>query len=763
MTGSIPRHRLVEAIGRLDDLLRERLELITVHTKPTTRVECHPATGCGEPFGGAIADDDIQQQIAELDDSKIVGTLATTWDDQAGTATIILWATDRESDAFEQRVTHSLAQPRLAEVLRAAGRLKRDTWRRNQAMDQLRHAWWAATTDLGKAVTDTDLIGLGQVSRATFYKIPTPTDFVPTPLPEPAIQDPTPAPAPTSTPAPALPVDDRPAQVPAAAPTSQRPPKPSTPSKGKPARTLAVAPAQPARFTAPAVVLDAEAVHCADGTQHDWEAAHVGDLAMLVQQYRLGWGGGEDRLPDAGQIWLTGDALERLGLPADLGLPDDLLDRDEFRRLVDKRCQEIAQYPAFELAQLDGWQWTRVNAWTRIWHEDKLKAGAWIVALPWYVVGGVSLLNAAPGDDPAAAVGEGRTTPPVLVRRLHEFAQQVGISFRITSTSTGLDLIDHTRPPRRDASDDLGASRNRTSLIRGIPAELPPFLHDTDDPRFTNLEADFSWWRAWDTLTDAERSRKYAIAYDRGRSYLAPWSSISLGIDGLTHSDQPLWNGKEEPGYWLVDDWDDAGYPWWLPDIRKTSGAKIDDGRIWVTTHTLRQLAMVDINPTIHESWTWQNTARYLEPASRNLRAALDGAQDPDVTRAIKTLYSTTVGKLGERDHRPNYHLWRPDWRQHIIAATRTAIMHTLIKAHDRTGAMPLVVDRDTVIFAVDTDDPTTAWPGDPAKLGTGIGAWKPAAIADLTTWGPAHLPGDRLDWHYRYSDAMKAMTPTRK
>lgn len=515
------------------------------------------------------------------------------------------------------------------------------------------------------------------------------------------------------------------------------------------------------RFSAPAAVLDGEDVYLADGSSVPWSAAHVGDLALLVQAHKLGWGGGEDRLPDLGQVWLEPAALERLGLPVELGVDNTILDQDRWARAVRDAFREIEDLPFFALAEQAGWEVTTVHAWTRVWHPELLKAGAWIVVPSWQTISRVALTSVAADGGSLADELQVRTAPaPVLVKRLYEFAVAMGVAYRITPAATGLDLIDHTRPPRRDKFDDRGAGRNRIALVRGVAAEVPGFLRATDDTRFANLEADFSWWRAWDSLSDQERSRRFVVAFDRGRSYLSPWSSISLGVEGLVHhTENVAWNGKEEPGYWLVDALQAGEWPWWLPDLGKSAGAHVEDGRMWVTTHTLRQMDMVGITPVVHEAYTWDVTARYLESAAKQLRQALEVATDPAVVATIKNTYTSTVGKLGQRDHATHFHLWRPDWRHHIIAATRTAILRGLIGAQERSGAIPLVVDRDTVMYAVDSDVVAEAWPGDEKKLGVGIGAWKPAYIADLATWGPQHLPGKGMTGRFRYNRAVDDMT----
>lgn len=748
--------RLTEALARLDSLTRERLESLRITQGDQPTVQCIPHPSCGHPFTGPIAPTPpIPQQIDELRTSGLLGTIDATRHGEVWT--IQPWYADKEAKAWATRIALSLLHPTHADLLRASGQVKVQQWRLDQRRRDLEQAIWRADGAM-RGTTRSELLALSQTARSTFYAaIAAKPDIVDGAVEElPFNEDPTP-PATDSTP----PEEARPTTP----PTAQRPatPAPKTPARPAPAasKPASVSKATGGRFSAPAVVLDASSIHFADGSTEPWQAQHIGELALLAQTYQLGWGGGEDRLPDLGQVWLGSDALTALGLPTSLGVSDDIPDQDKWAKAIKEAFATISKTPAFTLAEEAGWEFSTVHAWTRVWHPELCRAGAWIVAVPWQTIGTVSLLASNPDDDVDAMLDHGITAPSRLAARVKAFAQATGVAYRLTPAATGLDLIDHTRPPRRHEHDDRGAGRNRAALIRGVAAEIPPFLNNTHDGRFANLESDFSWWRPWHSLTESEQAKKYVVAFDRGRSYLAPWSSISLGLEGLIHdAEQPVWNGKEEPGYWLIDTLTDDQWPWWLPDVSKAAGARIEDDRMWVTTHTLRQLDMVGITPTIHESYTWATTARYLEPAAKQLRQALEAADDPAVVATIKNMYSSTVGKLGQREHRTHYHLWRPDWRHHIIAATRTAILRGLITAQERTGAIPLVVDRDTIMYAVDTDQVTEAWPGDPKKLGVGIGAWKPAGIAPLADWGPDHLPNTHLSWRYRYNDAMAAMTP---
>lgn len=520
------------------------------------------------------------------------------------------------------------------------------------------------------------------------------------------------------------------------------------------ARAAGPGPGTSGRFAAPAAVLDAHHAHLAGQSARPWHADHLGQLALLAgpDRLRLGWGGG-DRYPDEGQLWLDADALQRLGLPVTVDVGEGLAVSSRARQgAVERAFKPLLKLPAVADALAEGWQIGKhgLDAWTRIWHPTLLPRGAWLVALPWQRVADVPLLEGLDETRPAAHLAE----------RLAGWAAAVGISYRLSPASTGVDLVDHTRPPRLSHDDDRGAARNRRALVKGEPAELPDFLRRARDDRFRTVEADFSWWRPWASLLASERAQPYVAMYDRGRSYLGPWTSIELGLEGLVHrtGDAAHWDGKEMPGFYLVDRW--MWDAWWLPDPAGAVSAFVERNRVWVTSHTLRQLKASGVEPRVHESYTWQINSRYLEPAGKRIGDALTAGADPAVVATIKALYSSTVGKLGERDHQPDYHLWRPDWRHHIIANTRTAIMSTLRGIHDRTGAAALLVDRDAIAFAVDNPDPWQAWPGDPKKLGTSTGQWKPIGAAPLEAWGPQFLPKPgRAGQKWAYRDAVQALT----
>ena len=528
--------------------------------------------------------------------------------------------------------------------------------------------------------------------------------------------------------------------------------RPSTPDGGSASRSTGSArPSQPQplrkerqRFAGPAAVLDREFAHLPGGEVLPWRAGHLGDVAVLASEktgLRLGCGGGEDK-PDIGQVWLTAAAIEALGLPAQLAWPADV-DPAKWDQTRKELFAPFDAHPAVMEALRAGWQigsgQGHLQVWTKLQHPQLLPRGAWLVFSSW--------------DNTAATpLTADKPNPAELADRLARFADAFTVPFKMGPAVTGLRLIDHTRPPRQDETDEIGKRHNRAALIYGQPAELPPFLTNVDDPRFQTIEGDWRWWRLWDTtarsswsqLLDAEKECRYIHGYDRGASYFAPWGTIDLGLDGLTHRTgvAVTWDGKSErPGYYRVGAWE---WPTWtLPDPGLAARAHAEQGR-WVTVHTLKQLHAHGVRPQLLESYTWEQTSRYLEPASKIIRAAR-AHQDPLVSEMAKLVYTRTGGKLAQRrGTRSAAHLLRPDWYDHIIAMSRTAILHTLTKnlpgENNPHGAVPLAVDHDAIFYASNDPDPVTAWPGDVSSLGTTPGKWKVIGSADLQTWGPEVL-----------------------
>ena len=403
---------------------------------------------------------------------------------------------------------------------------------------------------------------------------------------------------------------------------------------------------------------------------------------------------------------------------------------------------------------------------TLITHPDHLPSGAQLTVVSWMDWQGNPLFTRSLAEDDREVLAD----PQVIVERLQEFADRSGITWRVSAGQTGIDLVDVKRPPLPADSDP-----EPQRLVRGKRPDLPQFLsraNRRDDSRFARPgEEVFSWFRPWSKLGEEEKARPLVIAFDHGGNFRGPFTSTEIGTGDLrVHSgDEARWDGKEIPGYWMVSapDWD---APMWnLPNPADAGGFILgnyqghENTRI-VTAHMLKQLQLLDEELpdtlTYHRAWIWHDHTRYLRSVGEALSdAAKEGS--PEVVAASKMVYAQMVQKFASLTYPPTQkHLRLPPVRDFIVGAARTSILRTLVNIFTTTGLSPLAVSRDTIYYALDSDDPKEAWPGDPSKYGTGPGQWKPTGIAPLEDWGPICLPdapsvGSRFD----YDRAMKNMT----
>lgn len=563
--------------------------------------------------------------------------------------------------------------------------------------------------------------------------------------------------------------------------------QPTTPEKPAPAASLAPGPASRQRSRRPSgarsrsgrdfdgliAALNATDVFLPTGDTEPWTARHLGDIALLAPRYRLG---GPGRRVQKGELWLWPGALERLGLPVevDLNLEGNFAARREQREQI---LEPLNETPAVAAALEDGW--TIGQGWlgprTHLKHPELLPQGATIVIPTWSDFAGIPVLTKGSENEQ-----DQRTLarPAVVVDRVNELATWTGVGFRLTPGVTGLDSIDYHRPPRWPG-DGIRDKGRAAAVMINEPAELPPWLEE-GDARLSSIERDFSYWRQMAALTTEEQEMEWVHAYDHRSHYLNPWSSTLLGIEGLRHQRgaAAAWDGTEKPGYFLLEatDWATWWQDWRYPDpLSGTAGfVENPDGpgrRRWVTSHTLKQLHKIDehLPETLEilESYTWSEPAKYLDKIGAALAEGRATAS-PEVADTIKQIYSATTRKLGQLDGKPVVHLWRPDWSDHLRGASRTAIINELIKMQTRaalpdsppTSPHALVVDRDTIILASNDPNPETAWIGDPGKLNSRKGGWRPTGTARLQDWAPEALKGDyRSGSTWRYVEHMDRMS----
>lgn len=794
--------RLAAALLALPALTRETLSHLLID--PTTlEVRVVPDARHGAPFGGPLASTpDLEEQIHEVSRTGLWGTCTTREIHENGRHLlhVQLWDGEQQRRLWQARVDLAAGHPDAAHLLAAAAEQKMATWRLARTERALREAAHAAQdagltsaqidTITNKKSPATDLSSITTAPTGQLVRLPVgrtlPCVICTLPATDlwgteavhrgeclrqlKAREDQPQAPdVPSSAPEPTAPADQAPsAQEEAPAdprPTQQRPPEP----RRRRPRT-------DARFRAIAAAIATGQVFLTGGEVLPWEGATLADAAALAATLRLGHGGGRT-LPHRGEVWIYPDTLEAMGLPVDAGVDSLARNAPEQRK---EKFGALMDIPAVADLQAQGWELVgeRIGPRTVVTHPEKAPGGVALVVPSWGYTVGVPLLAPTGTTEPAIPVdveGDDELTDqaraqieeaaqarvgefveaPELVERLQDFADHVGVPWEVAGGITGQALIDHTHPPRARASDPIGSP---AAVVRNVAGDFPAFLRAEERIAPRMVESNFSWWRPWDSLSSEEQGRKYVHAYDHRSHYLNPWGSTDLGLEGLTHhlGDDAVWDGTEKPGYYLVSTWE--WEDWGMPDPGRAGGYRVEDG-IWVTPHTLRQLEW--ISPgftdtlTYFQAYRWEHITRYLEIAGKRLRDARNNAPAP-VADTVKLMYAMTVSKFASRELRPNHHLFRPDWRDHIVGASRNSIVLTLMDVRRRSGAVPLVVDRDLIVFASDEADPAKAWPGNPEKFAAQAGGWKPEGCAPLAQWGPKALDNRRRIWPYaRHMDLM--------
>ena len=502
-----------------------------------------------------------------------------------------------------------------------------------------------------------------------------------------------------------------PATLSAPAPAQEDTPPPpvaATPSRAAVA-SGAAAPRDRGGYVAAVAVVHTDGVWLPDGSRRDLPQplTHVGHIAALVEQLHLGtqvtkhWA-------EAGQVWLTAELMDHLGLPTqEIAEADFTQSRDVLRDLTRGTAAVTA-------AVADGWQLSKpgdsLAAWTRVWRTDRAGGlAAWVALVP-----------AMDPQLPMIADGPG---PQMLARRLGLFAREVGAPWVISAAATGLDLMMTLRGPDRDR-------------VFTPHEPVPP-------AKVATLEQDLTWSRK---PTTEERELPYVHAYDRGGSYAAGIASLELGIGVAEHHPDGAPFDPKVPGYWRVVVPDVAD--WRFPHPLDPRGRR-PDRPLWVTTPTLQLAREQGYDPDVLEAWVWPEHGRVLDPwyrRVRDARTALD-TDDPDAQAArdlLKVVYTRSIGMLGSEEWMAGRRGYAPAWRHHILAKARTNILRRILRIGEDSGRWPVAVVADTIVYASADPDPVAAWPGQPGDLGRGLGKYKPEA-SGLLADQEDHLGRD--DW----------------
>lgn len=478
-----------------------------------------------------------------------------------------------------------------------------------------------------------------------------------------------------------------------------------------------------ARWAGPVMVADVDGLHLPGGELVPLPdpLTHLGQLADTLPAHRIGWGGDRDHLPEHGHLVIS------QALAAQLGLPGELPERDS------DDDHDTVTLAALTGARADGWErsdW-RLRAWMRMWRPGAFGAR---VVLPHLQDGN---LDGLLDDDP---------TPRQIVARTSMYAQWTGMTYRISPSVTGLDLLRQLRP----------AGGRAMAVVERVDA-VPP-------AQDRNAEQDIRWRRP---PTDAEARLAWVHRYDVNSQYLAATSRLELGLDVAPehHIGDSITADLKRPGYWRVLVDDDSFDPL-LPnplnrhEARREYRGPSTQGR-WVTTPTLRLLLSdLHVDAEIVEAWTWAEHTAVLDPWYARLRDAIYTARDAVdagtaeadvVLRTIKNAYRHGIGRLAKIDQegtRPGQSLnvlWRPDWRHPITAEAARRLYRRAAAVAAAEQRWPLAIATDCLWYASDDPDPRTAAPAGLPLHPRQIGKFKPAgtaALADVV--GLLHPSTDR-------------------
>jgi DNA-binding transcriptional regulator YiaG len=546
--------------------------------------------------------------------------------------------------------------------------------------------------------------------------------------------------------------------VAAAAPTgalSVRADRPETTSparrsstSGRPARKAAVAVVDPRFPNGPLVVLDGDgSAYCAGGIVLRCPATTVPELVRWALA-EAGLGGA--RLNRHGQeqdplVVLTAAACERLGMPLDL----DAFDGGRSRRLPEDHAVVRQVLRA-------KWKLTQAgfNPWARVYRpaEGSRRNCVQLAVLPW------GALDARDWGKPFAAQAvDGTAHPAEIARVLGVYAARV-ITPRGGGATCGTALMEAVRPPTRAVKDEQSGEwvkgHNPGSLgtrpVDPAPPEAVPEhpVAQGWEKGFVNEEA-FSWVRAAALLSDAECLQPYAVGLDLNTAFLAASAGLKVGLGAPAYRVGPVFD-KKTPGCWLVDlshiELDPR-----LPSPFTPTGER-PTGPAWYSTPTVAYAEELGYEVRPSEAFVYVETGAYLDPWHDRLTDAvaatladlgvtpdLDehrflaamaaaGQLDPGLAAALTAMKATVkggIGKLRERPQGRHYQdgerwpaLERPLWRSHIramlISKSRVNMHRKLKNMAEATGAFPLAVNTDCVVYASPGASPLDILPRTP-------------------------------------------------
>lgn len=331
--------------------------------------------------------------------------------------------------------------------------------------------------------------------------------------------------------------------------------------------------------------------------------------------------------------------------------------------------------------------------------------------------------------------GEKEVSVQELANRLARYAEVTGIAWKWSAGWTGTQLAVVTRPQLM--------WRGRQTM----PRQARP-----------DREGNYAFRR--EPAPD-ELDLPYVHLWDVTGLYLSAATSTCLAWGEYEHVTRPTIGDPsklERPGYWKVrlKQWKHARLPDPFCVFGRGDATREKDG-LWVTTPTLRAaLKLLEWDVEVLEGWLavetlttgpepWGKTpkpgevgargyGRLLDKWARHLGEARNALEDSEhaldavVRTVVKDTANHAVGRFDSQALRPDkgqtggHIVWRPDWRNHLIAQARYAITDKVLKSADADQRYPLALpSTDGIVYAAESADPEEALPSG-FKLGTGLG-----------------------------------------
>ncbi|MFF7550602.1 DnaB-like helicase C-terminal domain-containing protein [Streptomyces canus] len=214
---------------------------------------------------------------------------------------------------------------------------------------------------------------------------------------------------------------------------------------------------------------------------------------------------------------------------------------------------------------------------------------------------------------------------------------------------------------------------------------------------------------------------------DRNGSYPSACSAVPLAPNKLLHTGPLEAYDKAGAGIYLIDipEWPRTDMPHPLGRIIDRPD---DQGRVWVTTPHIKQLAKlvreghIEAAPAIHDSWTGKANESLFKPfyeATRKARTELVQVGG-DPYKAYKTRLSIALRLLWPKRAEQRSPFWRPDWRMSMVAEASVRHWSVAFRAVQQGHQLLALRNVDAAVFwSSDGNAPDTY------RIGTGFGEVK--------------------------------------